>query len=141
MSYIPVFARAGAVIPTFAQAPKTTMGLAPESIDLHAFVPRAEGEYASVLHEDDGLSFAVQRGAFLRTDFTLIREGDRLKLRAEVSGAGYPEFKRKSFRLFLHGLNAPNVKVNGESMPLKDNLWLDLPNTGEAFEIESVVSG
>ncbi|HET9207085.1 MAG TPA: glycoside hydrolase family 31 protein, partial [Burkholderiaceae bacterium] len=90
MEYIPLYARGGAVIPMWPDAPPSTAGYHPAAIELHIFVPEADGEYQSVLHEDDGLTFAFREGAYYRTSFTLRRAGDRLTLEASVAGNGYP---------------------------------------------------
>lgn len=65
---IPVFARAGSVVPTqqtvqfTAQAP-----IAP--LTLNAFPPDPGEEYVSPYYEDDGTSFDYARGAFFRRAF------------------------------------------------------------------------
>ncbi len=60
MDRIPVFARGGSVVPMWPEAPPSTAGYHPSSIELHVFVPVADGTYESLLHEDDGLT-AVRR--------------------------------------------------------------------------------
>src|SRR5215208_6587293 len=100
MDRIPIYARAGAVIPMWRAAPATTSGHHPEAIELHVFVPAADGEHRSLLREDDGLT---RDGGHLTTTFTLARSGDRVTLRGEVEGDGYPEFRRSAFRLVPHG--------------------------------------
>ena len=99
MDRIPLYARAGAVIPMWPAAPATTAGHHPEAIELHAFVPAADGEHRSRLREDDGVTRA---GGHLETTFTLTRRGDEVTLRGEVDGDGYPEFARTSFVLVVH---------------------------------------
>ena len=67
------------------------------------FAPAADGEWTSLLQEDDGLTLAALEGACRRTTFTLARAGGELTLRAEVAGDGYPEFAREAFELVFHG--------------------------------------
>jgi alpha-glucosidase len=105
---IPIYARAGAVIPMWPEAPPSTDGHHPAEIELHVF---PGGTSTSLLHEDDGLTFG---GGHLRTTFTL----DGSRLRAEVEGDGYAEFARERFVLV----------VAGERRALE--------NRGEPFEIE-----
>ena len=92
MDRIPLFARAGAVIPMWPEAPPSTDGYHPVEIELHVF----PGEGVSILHEDDGLTLS---GGFLRTTFRLTGS----ELSAEVEGEGYPEFARVRFVVVVGG--------------------------------------
>ena len=103
MDRIPVFARAGAVIPLLAEIPESTMHLHPEVIELAVVIPEQDGTTCSELHEDDGLHNRHLHGAFLRTRFSLTRRGPDLTLSAACSGKGYPEHRRQSFRLRFLG--------------------------------------
>ena len=49
MDRIPLYARGGAVIPMWPQAPASTAGHHPEVIELHVFVPPADGSHRSLL--------------------------------------------------------------------------------------------
>jgi alpha-glucosidase len=111
MDRIPLYARGGAVIPMWPEAPASTDGHHPELIELHVFAPREDGVHRSLLHEDDGLTFS---GGRLKTTFELTREADRLTLRAEVEGDGYPEFAREAFRVVLHGGEEQTIANAGE---------------------------
>ena len=95
---IPIFARGGRVIPTYATAPSSTMGHYPELLELHVIIPEEDGESQSQLHEDDGVSDAHAQGHFLRTTFTLARKSNRVRLAAKVVGGGFPEFRRSRFQ-------------------------------------------
>ncbi len=135
MDWIPLFARGGAVIPLWPEAPLTTMGYQPQRIELHLFVPEADGEYHSFLHEDDGLTFAFRDGAYLRTDLTLRKEGPRLTLEASVSGEGYPEFARREFEIVFHGASPQTITLDGHPLSQQDGRWL-LSNSGSGFRLE-----
>jgi alpha-glucosidase len=100
MDRIPLFARGGAVIPMWSEAPPSTAGYHPPVIELHLFVPVAEGSSTSFLQEDDGLTFS---GGFIRTTFEVTRTANRVDVRASVEGGGYPEFAREAFELVVHG--------------------------------------
>lgn len=100
MDRIPLFARGGAVIPMWPEAPPSTDGYHPTVIELHVFVPAGDGVWTSELHEDDGLTTG---GGFLRTTFTLRRSGDDVTLTAATVGDGYPEHARERFELVAHG--------------------------------------
>ena len=103
MDRIPVFARAGAVIPIHTHIPNTTQNLFPEELTLVLVIPHQDGSTVSELHEDDGLRDGHLQGAFLRTRFTLTRSGQTLTLTAAVTGNGYPEHRRQHFRLSFLG--------------------------------------
>jgi len=135
MEHIPVFARGGAVIPMWPEAPASTDGYHPAVIELHLFVPTVDGEHRSLLQEDDGLTFAAERGQRYRTELTLTRAGHRLELRADVDGQGYPEFAREAFRLVVHGARPTSVRLHGEDVPAVDGGFL-LPNAGQGMVVE-----
>ncbi len=134
MEYVPLYVRGGAVIPMWPEAPPSTDGYHPQSIELHVFIPEADGEYSSWLHEDDGLSFAFRDGAYYRTLFTLIRGGLQLTLRAEVTGSGYAEFARNAFQLVFHGPAPVSLQLDGRELTLQQNR-VELPNAGSGFEL------
>jgi alpha-glucosidase len=135
MEHIPVFARGGAVIPMWPEAPDSTDGYHPAVIELHLFVPTVDGEHRSLLQEDDGLTFAADRGQRCRTELTVTRAGHRLELRADVDGDGYPEFAREAFRLVVHGAQPASVRLDGEDVPAVEDAFL-LPNAGEAMVVD-----
>ena len=135
MDRIPVYARGGAVVPMWTEAPATTAGYHPAAIELHLFVPGSDGTYSSFLQEDDGLTFAVRDGARLRTTFELTRSGARVALHARVEGDGYPEFDRQAFHLVIHGAAPETVRL-GETDLRASGQHFVLPNAGSGFVIE-----
>jgi alpha-glucosidase len=135
---IPIFARGGRVIPTYATPPSSTMGHYPELIELHVIVPDEEGEFHSMLQEDDGVSRAYESGGFLRTTFSLTRTGNRVTLRGAVTGQGFPEFRRQAFRLLFRGRSVDKVEVAGAVARARDGR-IELGNRGESFELSFVV--
>ena len=122
---IPVFVRAGAIVPMWAEAPKSARGYQPELLELHAYVPSADGSWQSMVQEDDGLTFAANTDGYVRTALTLTRDGDKLTIAGHRSGVGFAEFKRNSLRIVLHGLNADDAPG-----------FIELENRGENFEVE-----
>lgn len=136
---IPLFAKGGAVIPCWANPPQSTMDFQPESIELHVFVPDADGETHSMLQEDDGLTFAFRDGAFIRTGFTLSRIGNRVQLSAQSSGDGYKEFVRTRFELVFHGLDTDLIQLDGRTVPVQGDR-LVIQNNGQGFELAAEVS-
>jgi alpha-glucosidase len=122
ISRIPIFAKAGAVIPMLAEAPLTTDGLAPDAIELHVFVPQADGKFESMLQEDDGLTFGALAGAKLVTNFVLERSGESVKLSATTSGDKFAGFARERFEIVWH--TAEGVTRSS------------IANAGVGFEVE-----
>jgi alpha-glucosidase len=118
----------------WSQAPASTDGYHPEKIVLHVFIPAADCETTSLLHEDDGLTFAFRDGAYYRTTFSLRRSGSELTLNGSVSGNGFPEFARKSFELVFHGATPATIRANGKILKAYKGRF-DLPNRGEDLQI------
>jgi alpha-glucosidase len=135
MEQIPVFARGGAVVPLWPEAPDSTDGYHPDVIELHLFVPTVDGVHLSLLQEDDGLTFAADRGRRYRSELTVTRSGDRLELRADVDGEGYPEFAREAFRLVVHGADPASVRLDGADVHAVDGAFT-LPNDGQGMVVE-----
>jgi alpha-glucosidase len=138
MDRIPIYARAGAVIPMWPEAPDSTYGYHPAAVELHLFVPASDGVYQSMLQEDDGLTFAALEGARYRTAFTLARAGAELTLNAGVSGDGYPEFIRERFVLVLHGA-APEEAYLDDTMIIGNGGRFEIPNSGVGFSFSCIV--
>ena len=139
MDRIPVYARAGSVIPMWPEAPASTDGYHPSAIELHLFVPASDGRYHSMLQEDDGLTFAALDGACYRTTFDVHRAGGQVNLRAEVNGQGYPEFAREQFHLVLHGAAPTTLRLDGADLHAEDSRFV-LPNRGSGFELSFSLS-
>jgi alpha-glucosidase len=134
MDRIPIYGRGGAVIPMWPEAPASTAGYHPSTIELHLFVPEADGTHSSFLQEDDGLTFAALDGARYRTNFELTRTGEQVALRAEVDGAGYREFAREAFHLVIHGAEPDTVLLDGAQLPKTGGHFV-LPNAGNGFTV------
>lgn len=132
---IPVYVRAGAVIPLWGGQPQTTQDHFPEEIELLMSVPLEDGDIDSILHEDDGLTFAHTRGAYYRTNFRLSRRVATLTLTAEVTGDGFPEFRRRRFRLRFPGLAAPPRFEPGDPAVSIDGDALVVANAGSSFAL------
>lgn len=135
MDRIPIYARGGAVIPMWPAAPPSTAGYHPSAIELHLFIPAADGAHQSLLLEDDGLTFAALTGARYRTVFEVTRRAKRVTLRAQVDGDGYPEFSREAFHLTIHGAAPGTLLVDGvELRPMGPHFVL--ANAGRGFAAE-----
>jgi alpha-glucosidase len=134
MDRIPLYARGGAVIPMWPDAPASTAGYHTSVIELHLFVPEHEGTYTSFLQEDDGLSFWALQGARYRTEFELVRAGRQVSVRAEVTGDGYPEFAREAFHLVVHGAAPQAIELDGARISPRGQRFV-LRNAGSGFNL------
>jgi alpha-glucosidase len=132
MDRIPIYARGGAVVPMWVEAPPSTSGYHPAVVELHAFVPASDGVHTSLLAEDDGLTFAADQGACLRTTLTLTRSGSTVTLVADTTGDGYPEFRRETFRVVVHGA-APDVLHVADTAVARTGTGFDVPDRGTGF--------
>jgi alpha-glucosidase len=139
MDRIPIYARGGAVIPMWPEAPDSTNGYQPLVIELHVFVPASDGIHRAMLQEDDGLTFAALQGARYRTTLSVARAGGELRLSAEVSGRGYPEFARKRFVVVLHGA-APDEASLDDTMINGTGGRFEIPNEGVGFSFRCMVT-
>ena len=115
-------------------APPSTAGYHPRVIELHLFVPGADGSHTSLLQEDDGLTFDSRQGAHHRTTLEVTRAGDRLTLQGDVSGRGYPGFRREELHLVIHGATPDSAEVDGARVPVVDGR-VTLPNQGTSFSL------
>ncbi|HEX6763834.1 MAG TPA: TIM-barrel domain-containing protein, partial [Polyangiaceae bacterium] len=130
----PMFVRSGAIIPMLAEAPPTTLGFAPELVELHAFVPDGDLRRTSILYEDDGLTFAAVGGAYVHTTLDLERAGDVLTIHGSVRGAGFPEFRRRHFRVVFANLEPREARVNGAVASIIEG-GVVFENRGQPFEL------
>lgn len=136
MDRIPLYVRAGAVVPMWADAPASTADPAPTVLELHAYLAQADGVVTSMLQEDDGLTTAALDGAFVRTTFELERAGSVVTLRASVAGDGFPEHRRTELRVVLHGAAADvRARLDGADVAVTDGA-VAVPNRGTPFTLE-----
>jgi len=131
---IPLFARGGYIIPTYVSAPTSTMGHAPELLVLHVFIPNEDGEFHSELHEDDGHTLSFANGAYYRTSFRLARKGAELSVNATVKGNGFPEFRRRGFRLVFHGFSGDEMTIDGHTQRIDEGV-VEIENQATGFRI------
>jgi hypothetical protein len=94
--------------------------------------------YHSMLQEDDGLTFAALQEACYRTRFTVLRAGAEVTVKAEVSGDGYPEFRRERFVLVLHGAAPETARVD-DVMITGANGRFEISNRGTHFRFDCTV--
>jgi len=136
MERIPVYARAGALVPMWPHVPASTVGHQPEEVELHLFVPHRDSSRTSELVEDDGLTLASRDGAFRRTTSTVTRTGDQVVVQAEVSGRGFPEHRRERLALVVHGASPASIEVDGAEVAADADGRFVFANAGARFRIE-----
>jgi alpha-glucosidase len=132
---IPIFARAGAVIPTWPEAPSSTEASTQTWSGVTCSPAHGRGHVA-LIPAGGRRTDLRGHGARYRTAFEVTRTGATgSRLRADVEGDGYPEFARQAFHLVVHG--AP-TSVNVEDGPVRgQNRRFVLPNTGDGFASSS----
>jgi hypothetical protein len=114
---IPVFVRAGAVVPTgptmhyVGERPR-------DPLTLHVYPPGGSEEHTSLLYEDDGRTYGFQEGKYLLTRFTLrVAQGstERLHLLRETEGSYQPEYE--SIEVVVHGVTRLPESVTVDGSP------------------------
>ena len=124
LSRIPIFVKAGSVIPMWSEVPKSTADYYPAEIELRVFVPASDGSWVSQLQEDDGLTLGALAGKLLSTELRVERSGSKLTLSGETTGEGFAEFARTRFRVKLIGSGS----AQGSEIVLE--------NSGNDFSVE-----
>jgi alpha-glucosidase len=116
LSSIPLFVRAGAVLPYWPQAGINAESTVAETLELLLFVPQHDGNCRSELHEDDGRSFAYRDGAFLHHQLTVTRSGASVTLTRQVSGADFVGRIRRRFSLHCIGAVVRTALIDGAAV-------------------------
>ncbi len=133
LSDLPVFARAGAIVPMQPLVQHT--GQKPEGpLELHVWAGPEPTSFT--LYEDDGTSFAYREGGFRERLVSWLPGQKRIVLGA-VSGSHPSAFD--AIRLVLHGFAPGSARVNGRRQPLEKlesgQRGLLLGNPAEAVEV------
>ncbi len=95
---IPLFARAGSAIPMWTEAPASTDGYRPETVELHVFEPVVDGRWESRLVEDDGLTVVEGAPERLTTTVTVARAAGEVTVDHETTGRGMPATRAPASR-------------------------------------------
>jgi alpha-glucosidase len=110
---IPMFVRAGAVIPHYPIM-QSTQERPVDELMLHVFY--GTGETNSQLYEDQGDGFEYKEGAYSLKEFTLLGKADSLQLEQKKSGNQYDSYLKTN--VFLYGLpfEPKSCEVDGASV-------------------------
>jgi hypothetical protein len=115
---IPVFARAGAIVPLDAGPTRNGAGN-PQSLALHIF-PGADGSFT--LYEDEGASQAYQDGQAAYTELQLRWQAEAAEFSIDpVSGAAELVPEGRTYAFVFWALSEPDeilAEINGEPYPL-----------------------
>ena len=113
MNRIPVFARAGSVIPT-QQAVQYTSQAPVSPLTLCAFPPRAGTESVSPYYEDDGSSFNFARGIYYRRLFHQAGDGRSRTVTLDAVEGGYIPPPRPVLLRFMGCRTSPSAVRIGD---------------------------
>ncbi len=131
---IPVFVRAGAVIPL---GPRVGWGGVenPDELHLH-FYPGDDGRF--VLFEDDGLSMAYREGTCALTRFGQRRRNGNIDLSISPAGGDLSVAPtRRTYHVYIHGISAVDriaARLDGGAIPV----LVDHSYEGEGVRLEPI---
>jgi len=117
---IPVFVRAGAIIPT--QQVMQSSGEAPvDPLTLQAFPPSEGQQYTSEYYEDDGISLQYEQGNYFKRTYTLSAAASSISLlMGAVDGAYKPHPRRVQAQIRGVTLPPTSVMVGGQRLERSD---------------------
>jgi alpha-glucosidase len=138
LSQLPVYARAGAIIPMQPLTQSTTeIPNGPLTLRVYAG-DNCDGQ----IYLDDGKSFAYQKGAFLRDRLTCEAGSDKLRLTISKREGSYPAWW-KQIRIEIYGWTPSKneVRINGAAIATRidrgeHNVAFDIPDDGNASTVE-----
>lgn len=136
--HLPLYVRAGALIPMWPDAPPSTDGYQPTVVELHLYLPIVDGTTTALLQEDDGVSTDALHhdlSGYVLTTFAVTRTGDRVTVLATATGTGFTEHRREAFVLVLHGVSPDSVVLDGVAVPVVERRAV-LRRGAEGFEVE-----
>ncbi|WP_324676680.1 glycoside hydrolase family 31 protein [Hymenobacter sp. GOD-10R] len=116
---IPLFVRAGAVIPFYPLMQYVGEKVV-EELTLHVYYKN--GKEASVLYDDGGEGYAYQEGQSTTRRFTVSGTETTLTLKQEIEGEYKPSFA--TYKVVLHGLPFETTAqtVDGETVKLDEHI-------------------
>lgn len=129
---LPVFVKAGAIVPMQAAAPHTNT--LPDTLFLHIYAGYAADEFT--YYDDDGTTFAHEQGIFHRRKIAYMGTSHQVTLAPAEGAYASPV---KILKLVLHGLESGlhHVRVNGETYPLEatvNNFFNDMEKYDPFFD-------
>jgi alpha-glucosidase len=121
---LPVYVRGGAILPMQSLI-QSTADAPTDTLSIHVY--RGDTPGALTYYEDDGRTFAYQKGAFYKRVLRYDPVARTITLEA-ASGDAASKFHR--IRLVLHGFDSVStVRVNGAALPALQTTYAFLPPT------------
>lgn len=121
---LPVYAKAGAIIP-LQNVVQTTQQKSDGVLRLHVYNGATQTE--QVYYEDDGQTYDFKKGSFYKRLIQFDGNKKNLVLQ-KAEGSFISEFE--TLKIYLHGFEANNYQINGESVNYKvENIRLIEPIT------------
>jgi hypothetical protein len=115
---IPLFIREGAIIPQ--QAVMDYVGQHPvTALDVQVFP--ADSETRFDVYDDDGETYAYEKGAYFVQPLLVHREGSRVSFRTEAPKGSFKPVLH-DYVLAVHGPVANSVRNGGQSLPAFDTV-------------------
>ncbi|GGE93874.1 glycoside hydrolase family 31 protein [Hymenobacter cavernae] len=116
---IPLFVRAGAVIPFYPLMQYVGEKVV-EELTLHVYYK--DGKEASVLYDDGGEGYGYQEGQSTTRRFTVAGTATSLSLKQEIEGDYQPSFT--TYRVVLHGLpfDLTDVAADGVAVEADEHI-------------------
>lgn len=114
IEYIPVLAKAGAIIP-MSENDTVNDCSNPETLELLVY----RGNNTFTLYEDDGETLSYRNGEYLKTAFTVFEEGNKVSFKiAKADGDGSVVPERRSFVVKFKDITDGDItiKVNGREV-------------------------
>ncbi len=124
MQDLPLYVRAGAVLPMWPIAPASAGGHQAEEVELHVFPPGPGGGWTGFWQEDDGASRQALTGGFYRSTASTRWVDNAVEVAVTVSGQGYPSFARRRYRLHVHGRQPNTMRLDGVLTSRTDGEYL-----------------
>ena len=130
LDHLPVFARAGAIIPHQPLTQSTTEE--PNGpLLLHVY---SGSDCSGSVYLDDGMSFGYRQGRFLRQHFACHTEANGVQLRIEPPEGAFQPWWR-AIKVLVHGTaqSPQTIEVNGHQV---DQTWSDAARGAIGFRVE-----
>lgn len=129
---IPLFARAGAVVPEYPVF-QSTAEIDLKELTLNIFY--VMGKATSLLYEDHGETFAYEQGIFTEKQFHLSGTASRLNIHQQITGMYTPRYD--SYRIRLHGLPFGVRSVKQDGRHIQDFYAYNQPGSIEVVVLKS----
>ncbi|HZH44077.1 MAG TPA: glycoside hydrolase family 31 protein [Lysobacter sp.] len=115
---VPVYARAGAIIPMQPLVQHT--GETPRgALELHVFLPEPGQPCEGALYDDDGETFAYRRGGFLRVRYECAVDAAGVRIFADVEHARFAPWWRQA-KIVVHGVGKAPVALRIDGRAVRD---------------------